>query len=368
VAHDPTSPFARAAADAWGFGRALAAYARRHDLDDAALAALLGCPVDILTPLVRNVRYLGGAAAAGVAERYGIDAEVLRAVVQEQEAAEAEEGRARESGTRAAAWAWFLDFAGRVPELRACPRGMAYLRQCAAADSRPPRPTGAWFRRLPRHRGQDFIEVARRAVEDRRPADVLYGLAEHRYAPLACALGTARPLPDAVRAWRDGTVPGLAAAVVSGGTLPGVLADALLDAGCDDDELVTHLRQGGGHPPWCWALSSAAAPARGTTDRAPDVAGTTGRATSGAPQLRGVRFGRVERSVLLDLLMGHWPEPEETTRAAREAHRRAFRRLAELGLVLVDGGHPRLTDLGRAVVNAHGQSLAEGKRIRWQQE
>lgn len=35
-----------------------------------------------------------------------------------------------------------------------------------------------------------------------------------------------------------------------------VLADALLDAGCDDDELLEHLREGATHYPGCWALDA----------------------------------------------------------------------------------------------------------------
>ena len=42
---------ARASADPWFFGSVLAGYQRRHQLDDAGLAAVLGCDVDTLTHL-----------------------------------------------------------------------------------------------------------------------------------------------------------------------------------------------------------------------------------------------------------------------------------------------------------------------------
>jgi hypothetical protein len=34
------------------------------------------------------------------------------------------------------------------------------------------------------------------------------------------------------------------------------LADALLDAGCDDDNLLRHLRSPGGHVRGCWAVDA----------------------------------------------------------------------------------------------------------------
>jgi len=37
-------------------------------------------------------------------------------------------------------------------------------------------------------------------------------------------------------------------------SLEAVLADALLDAGCQDAELLTHLRAEGPHWPGCWAV------------------------------------------------------------------------------------------------------------------
>jgi hypothetical protein len=70
-------------------------------------------------------------------------------------------------------------------------------------------------------------------------------------------------LPPAVLAWNEGTVRRLAEGIyeerqMPGGTLDNprlaVLADALLDAGCDDEELIAHCRSEGPHVRGCWAL------------------------------------------------------------------------------------------------------------------
>jgi hypothetical protein len=75
-----------------------------------------------------------------------------------------------------------------------------------------------------------------------------------------------RPLPPvlpAVLAWNDRTIPHLAEAVYEDRQMPagtldparlGILADALLDAGCDDEGLLAHLRSPGPHVRGCWAV------------------------------------------------------------------------------------------------------------------
>jgi hypothetical protein len=85
---------------------------------------------------------------------------------------------------------------------------------------------------------------------------------------LRCLFGNpfrpAPPLPPAVLAWNDRTVPRLAAAAYDDRRLPegtlspshlGVLHDALLDAGCEDAALLEHLRSEG-HPHYrgCWSV------------------------------------------------------------------------------------------------------------------
>jgi hypothetical protein len=74
-----------------------------------------------------------------------------------------------------------------------------------------------------------------------------------------------RPLPEVVLRWQDGVVVRLALAAYRkrrcpAGTLDpsllGILADALLDAGCDDEELTQHLRSEGPHVRGCWAVDA----------------------------------------------------------------------------------------------------------------
>ena len=71
------------------------------------------------------------------------------------------------------------------------------------------------------------------------------------------------PLPLAVLTWNHGTVMRIAdgqyqerqlpAGVFDAGRL-GILADALLDAGCEDEELLAHCRSAGPHVRGCWAV------------------------------------------------------------------------------------------------------------------
>jgi hypothetical protein len=69
--------------------------------------------------------------------------------------------------------------------------------------------------------------------------------------------------PPAEAPWRNETVVSIAQAVYERRSLPSgeleperlaVLADALTDAGCDDDDLLSHLRSAGPHVRGCWAL------------------------------------------------------------------------------------------------------------------
>jgi hypothetical protein len=66
----------------------------------------------------------------------------------------------------------------------------------------------------------------------------------------------ALPLPRFVLAWNDGTVFRIAQGTYeewASGRLP-ILADALLDAGCDNEELIGHCRSAGPHVRGCWAV------------------------------------------------------------------------------------------------------------------
>jgi hypothetical protein len=71
------------------------------------------------------------------------------------------------------------------------------------------------------------------------------------------------PLPPAVLAWNDGTVRRIAEGIYDERRMPegtldparlAVLADALLDAGCEDEALIQHCRSEGQHVRGCWAL------------------------------------------------------------------------------------------------------------------
>jgi hypothetical protein len=71
------------------------------------------------------------------------------------------------------------------------------------------------------------------------------------------------PLPPAVLTWNDGTVGRIAEAIYEDRQLPegtldtarlAILADALLDAGCEDNALIQHCRETGPHVRGCWAV------------------------------------------------------------------------------------------------------------------
>ena len=71
------------------------------------------------------------------------------------------------------------------------------------------------------------------------------------------------PLPPAVLAWNDRTVPRIAEGIYDDRKMPegtlyndrlAILADALLDAGCEDEALIQHCRSAGPHVRGCWAI------------------------------------------------------------------------------------------------------------------
>jgi len=70
-------------------------------------------------------------------------------------------------------------------------------------------------------------------------------------------------LPAAVLAWNDCTIPRIAEVIYDERHLPegtldtsrlAILADALLDAGCEDEEFIAHCRSSAVHVRGCWAL------------------------------------------------------------------------------------------------------------------
>ena len=79
-------------------------------------------------------------------------------------------------------------------------------------------------------------------------------------ALLRCLFGNpfrpSPPLPSAVLAWNGRLVPRLAKAIYDErrwSDLP-LLADALLDAGCEDEPLMEHCRSSGEHARGCYAV------------------------------------------------------------------------------------------------------------------
>ena len=71
-----------------------------------------------------------------------------------------------------------------------------------------------------------------------------------------CAIPTPLRTVAFEPAWRTSTVVGVASQARATGDYSGtpILADALQDAGCCDEELLAHLRSGQGHHACCWGV------------------------------------------------------------------------------------------------------------------
>jgi hypothetical protein len=84
------------------------------------------------------------------------------------------------------------------------------------------------------------------------------GQAERRYQAnlLRCLFGNPFRPGSALAEWRTPTVRALVTVVADGGLLEGAaLADALEEAGCDDESFLSHCRSQAGHDPGCWMLA-----------------------------------------------------------------------------------------------------------------
>jgi hypothetical protein len=110
-----------------------------------------------------------------------------------------------------------------------------------------------WAYGIPeRVRNKVYAKHSRPAVE--RASAALVALARE-------VLGNPFRVPTISPAWREwdrGTVRAIAERVAETwdfSALP-VLADALQDAGCEDEYLLAHLRSAGPHAPGCWALEA----------------------------------------------------------------------------------------------------------------
>jgi len=73
---------------------------------------------------------------------------------------------------------------------------------------------------------------------------------------LYCGLAKPETPPTLLPAWRTGDVLGVARGIYEDrafGRMP-LLADALMDAGCDQDDILTHCRSEGSHVRGCWVV------------------------------------------------------------------------------------------------------------------
>ncbi len=117
------------------------------------------------------------------------------------------------------------------------------------------------------------MERRSRAVRDRqKAARAAVRVARAAEAHLLCdivgplAFRTPVPLPSSVLDWNEGLIPRMAESIYAERSLPaghldparlGILADALLDAGCPaEHELLLHLRGPGPHTRGCFAVDA----------------------------------------------------------------------------------------------------------------
>jgi hypothetical protein len=105
--------------------------------------------------------------------------------------------------------------------------------------------------------GLDARAATQRAGEAAADADLFR---EHFGNPFRPIL-----ISDAVRSWHDWTVVRLAQAAYDERTLPSgmldntrlvILADALEEAGCTEEQILTHLRSGNGHYRGCYVVDA----------------------------------------------------------------------------------------------------------------
>jgi hypothetical protein len=111
--------------------------------------------------------------------------------------------------------------------------------------------------------GTDAMELVRRrnVGGDSTPADPIWAAEEEAQSDLLrCVVGNPfrppHPLTATVAGWNEGTIVKLALAIYNDRAfdrLP-ILADALLEAGCEDADLLGHLRGPGPHVRGCWAV------------------------------------------------------------------------------------------------------------------
>jgi hypothetical protein len=142
-----------------------------------------------------------------------------------------------------AAWA-VLPLTGGRRNARNRPKVRA---QCQAAKA------AAWAATLAADPGWDLDQACRCAGQ--APPRRRFDLADHVREVFGNPFRTAA-LDPAWRAWNGGTVLRVAEALYEEGRAEAwpVLADALAEAGCQDEDLLDHCRRPGGHVRGCWAV------------------------------------------------------------------------------------------------------------------
>jgi hypothetical protein len=107
------------------------------------------------------------------------------------------------------------------------------------------------------------LEFAQNGLISPRQADILRDVVRGSSRPVVLRAPWLR--------WNDGVLQRLAEAIYRDrafNQLP-FLHDALLDAGCDDDELLGHCRQPGDHVRGCWLIDLLLDKKQGSNDRSP---------------------------------------------------------------------------------------------------
>jgi hypothetical protein len=123
----------------------------------------------------------------------------------------------------------------------------------------------ARFTRVEEHCGPPHLvfqggqSISLKGLPPEVQTDLTVRLRSMNAAKLAACRQPARPvvLDPAWLLWQGGVVRQLAEAIadVEPSDRTGILADALEDAGCTDETLLSHLRSGGCHADDCWALT-----------------------------------------------------------------------------------------------------------------
>ncbi len=119
--------------------------------------------------------------------------------------------------------------------------------------------------RLPIHATeQQAADAAQLAADHRGPSRGHRAIVANQLRHIfGNPLRPAPPLPPAVLTWSDRTIPRLADGIYHERKMPegtfdparlAILADALLDAGCEDEALMAHCRSEGPHVRGCWAV------------------------------------------------------------------------------------------------------------------